>query len=202
MKWIGLTGGIASGKSTVAEIIEKNGVQVVNADHVAHQALHPGTPTYAQIVQTFGPSILSKDKSIDRTQLGALVFKNESQRDKLEKIVHPFVRKKVAEIKKDLVAQGQKMAVYDVPLLFEKKMEKDFDQILLVFCDPETQIQRLMKRNSMTREQAELRLKSQIPLSEKKEKSDVIFDNNKDLKNLEAQVIHWIQSLKGCGPLF
>lgn len=195
MKWIGLTGGIASGKSTVAEIIGKNGIPVVNADHVAHLALDPGTATYNQIVRTFGSQILSEDKTIDRARLGTLVFKNEPQRLQLEKIVHPFVRQKVAEIKKDLANKGHKAAVYDVPLLFEKSMEKDFEQILLVYCDPETQIQRLMKRNAMTREQAELRLKSQIPLENKKKMAHVVFDNNRTLKDLEVQVFNWVQSV-------
>jgi dephospho-CoA kinase len=195
MKWIGLTGGIASGKSTVAAIIEKNGIPVVNADQVAHLALDPGSPVYPKILQAFGRDIVHTDGSIDRNKLGALIFKDPSLRDTLEKLVHPFVREQVKEIRSDLASQGHPVAVYDVPLLFEKNMEKDFDHILLVSCDPETQIQRLMKRNSLTREQAELRLRSQIPIAQKKSKAHTVIENTKSLIDLEATTQAWLKTL-------
>lgn len=199
MKWIGLTGGIASGKSTVAEIISKSGIPVINADQVAHLALEPGSVVYPKIIQAFGTDILFADQSIDRNKLGAFIFKDPSQRELLEQLVHPFVRQQVQAIKKDLAQQGHKMAVYDVPLLFEKNMEKDFDHILLIFCDPETQIQRLMKRNTLTREQAELRLRSQIPLTQKKKRTiahkGVVIENLGTLKELESKVKGWLANM-------
>jgi dephospho-CoA kinase len=195
MKWIGLTGGIASGKSTVAAIIEKNGIPVVNADHVAHQALDPGSEVYPKILQAFGSGIVHGDGSIDRNQLGALVFKDAKLREKLESIVHPFVKKRVSELRKTLSTGGHDMAVYDVPLLFEKNMDKDFDRILLVYCDPETQVQRVMARNSLTRDQAVLRIQSQIPLVQKKARADDIIENTKTLIDLEIAVQRWLGTL-------
>jgi dephospho-CoA kinase len=195
MKWIGLTGGIASGKSTVAAIIEKNGIPVVNADHVAHQALDPGSTVYPKILQVFGAGVVHGDGQIDRNKLGALVFKDSKLREELEQLVHPFVKKRVSEIRKKLASDGHEMAVYDVPLLFEKNMDKDFDRILLVYCDPETQIQRLMARNSLTRDQAVLRLYSQIPLEQKKARAHDIIENTKTLIDLEIAVQRWLGTL-------
>jgi dephospho-CoA kinase len=188
MKWIGLTGGIATGKSTVAEMLRERGIPVIDADKIAHQALVVSSPVLGAIVSHFGKEILDTSGNVQRQILGKKIFKDPSLRHKLEMIVHPFVRDEVQKIKRDLVKKGVEVAVYDVPLLFEKKMEEQFDQVVVVSCDPSIQKDRLMKRNHLTSEEADQRILAQMPLSEKIKKADFVIENNGSLTDLEKQV--------------
>lgn len=189
MKWIGLTGGIASGKSTVSEILKTLGVPVVDADKLAHQALKVNQDL---IVQYFGSDILGDDGRIDRKLLGARIFTNPKNKEKLEAIVHPYVQKKAAE-KRSLLENGSDAAwaVYDIPLLFEKNREEDYDRIVVVYCKLEQQKQRLMARSELTEQEASDRLASQMSLDKKKMKADDVIDNTGSLEDLNRAVQAW-----------
>ena len=188
MKWIGLTGGIATGKSAVAEIFRNKGVAVIDADPIAHQALVPSSPVFKELVQTFGQDVLSTDGGIDRKLLGQKIFANEKLRLKLDSIVHPYVRSQVALLKQKLNDQSCKLAIYDVPLLFEKNMQKDFDKIIVVTCDPQIQKTRLMKRNNLSEKEAAQRIAAQLPMSEKIRQADFVIENNGSLEELKTAV--------------
>lgn len=188
MKWIGLTGGIATGKSTVADLFRKEQIPVIDADTIAHQALVASSPVFQKLVHEFGKEVVGFDGNIDRAKLGKKIFQNKDLRLKLDSIVHPFVRAQVALEKEKLSQQGVKIAIYDVPLLFEKNMQKDFDQIIVVSCDPQLQKSRLMKRNSLSDLEAQQRISAQLPLSEKIKHADFVIQNNGSLQELQQQV--------------
>ena len=193
MKWIGLTGGIATGKSAVTDIFRNKGVSVIDADPIAHQALVASSPVFGSLVQTFGQDVVSDNGNIDRQKLGAKIFANSSLRLKLDAIVHPFVRSQVALLKQKLVDDGCLLAIYDVPLLFEKNMQKNFDKIIVVTCDPQTQKQRLMKRNGLSEQEALLRIAAQLSMSEKVRQADFVIENNgtlEDLKNAVQKILN------------
>lgn len=198
MKWIGLTGGIATGKSTVAEIFKSRGVKIIDADPIAHQALVASSPVFDQIVQAFGQGVVSPQGNIDRQKLGKEIFANSDKRLKLDSIVHPYVRSQVALKKKELMRQGCALAIYDVPLLFEKQMQKDFDKIIVVTCSPLIQKTRLMQRNSLTEKEAEQRISAQLSMSEKVKHADFVIENNgtlEDLKNSVKKVLDQLLKL-------
>ncbi|MBY0317048.1 MAG: dephospho-CoA kinase [Bdellovibrionales bacterium] len=197
MLWIGLTGGIATGKSTVGQLLQEAGIPVIQADQIAHLALDPKTSTYQMILQTFGPGILSSDgRTIDRQALGEIVFKNPKQREVLEGIIHPFVKRHVADLRVQMKQAGTEIAVYEIPLLFEKKLEKEFDRIVVVYASDLVQIQRLMKRNSLSEKQAHARLQSQIPIDTKRSRADDVINNETTLENLKVSVQQWVTSIK------
>ncbi len=189
MKWIGLTGGIATGKSAVAEILKNQGLPVVDADQIAHQALVPSSPVFKTIVQTFGQDIIAPEGHINRVILGQKIFANKDLRLKLDSIVHPFVRLQVAAIKKTLADAGQRLAFYDVPLLFEKNMQNNFNKIIVVTCDTQTQKQRLIKRNGLSEQEAVQRISAQLSMSEKVRQADFVIENNGTLDELKNNVL-------------
>jgi dephospho-CoA kinase len=184
MQWIGLTGGIATGKSTVADLFRDKGVPVVNADEVAHQALVASSPVFQAILQTFGQDVVDASGNIDRPKLGKKIFASSELRLKLDAIVHPFVRAEVAKQKQKLAQAGHRFAIYDVPLLFEKNMQNDFDKILVVSCDAKIQKERLMKRNGLSELEATQRIAAQLPMSEKIRGADFVIENNGSLDDL------------------
>jgi dephospho-CoA kinase len=188
MKWIGLTGGIATGKSAVANFFRNKGLTVIDADPIAHQALVASSPVYQAIVQTFGQDVVFKNGDIDRQLLGKKIFANSDLRLKLDGIVHPYVRAQVAALKKDLQGKGCPLAIYDVPLLFEKNMQKDFDKIIVVTCELQTQKERLMIRNGLSESEARQRMAAQLPMQEKTRQADFVIENNGSLRDLESSV--------------
>lgn len=195
MKWIGLTGGIATGKSTVADLFRQEQIPVIDADTIAHQALVASSPVFQKLVNDFGQDVVGSDGNIDRARLGKKIFQNKDLRLKLDSIVHPFVKNQVAQEKQKLIQQGVKVAIYDVPLLFEKNMQKDFDQVIVVTCDPKTQLQRLMARNSLSEDEAKLRIAAQMSLSEKVKKADIVIQNNGSLRELASQVKRYVDAI-------
>lgn len=188
MKWIGLTGGIASGKSTVAKIIRDMGYPVVDADSLSRQVVLPQSRGWQLVIQNFGPEILLPDQSLNRSKLGEIVFNNLEKKELLEKLLHPLIQEEKQKEKSQLEGQGIELAFYDVPLLFEKNLAKDFDKTVLVYCSPELQIERLMHRGSLTREQALQRLQSQIPIDEKIKLSDYVIFNQSSIGELKTHV--------------
>jgi dephospho-CoA kinase len=195
MKWIGLTGGIATGKSTVAEFIKQSGYPVINADVVAHQALSPAGPIFHHIVRTFGQDVVAADGQIDRRRLGAKVFKDEALRLKLESLVHPYVKSEVREQRRELERKGHALAFYDVPLLFEKNMQGEFDKIILVWCDEALQLERLLKRSGLSPSEARDRIQSQMPMSQKKSQAHYLIENNSTLEHLRDETQKTLRSL-------
>lgn len=189
MKWVGLTGGIATGKSTVAQMLRYRQIEVVDADHVAHAVMAQGTPCFQEIVRTFGEGILNAKGEIDRTHLGSRVFGNLDQKKKLESIVHPEVRKRAQQERARLQAAGHALAFYDVPLLFEKNLTQEFNSVVLVYSPVDLQRQRLKLRNQhLSERDIEMRIASQIDIEAKISLSDYVIRNLAGLDELERQV--------------
>ncbi len=188
MKIIGLTGGIASGKSTVARLLEKLGASIIDADQLARDAVEPGSPAYAAIVEAFGATILHPDGTIDRPALGAIVFADPDARRRLEAITHPAIAKLAEERLARLRADGTAVAIYMAPLLVEAGVTERVDEIWVVYIDRETQMERLMQRDNMGREDALRRINSQMPMDEKRLYGKVVIDNRGDLEETDRQV--------------
>jgi dephospho-CoA kinase len=185
---VGLTGGIASGKSTVANLIKDLGITVIDADIEARLAVEPGEKAYQQIVEHFGGGILLEDGSINRPKLGDIIFNHQEERMVLNGIVHPAVRERMNEKKVAAKERGENMVVMDIPLLFESKLTDLVEKIILVYVDEDVQLERLMKRNHYTEAEAMARIGSQMPLIEKKKRSDFIIDNNGSLEQTQKQL--------------
>lgn len=199
MKWIGLTGGIASGKSTVSAILKKLSYVVVDADEIAREVVEFGSPGLRSVVREFGEDILDSAGELDRRKLGQRVFGRPQELQKLESILHPLVRARVADIKKQLTATGVQLAFYDVPLLFEKKMEADFSAVVVVSTTPELQASRLRSRNQFSDDEIQARIDSQIALQMKIQKAHFVIHNNQGLVELEREVermLEFVQKLK------
>ncbi len=191
---IGLTGSIASGKSTVSTMFEKLNIPVVDADKLSRVVVEPGEEAYRKIVHAFGEDILLEDKQINREKLGRLIFSDKMKRQKLNEIVHPAVRKEMIAEKERYLSQGEKAVVLDIPLLFESNLAHFADKTIVVFVDQEVQIDRLMKRNNFTREEAMDRINSQMSLSEKVKLADEVIDNNGSIENSYEQLLHILKN--------
>ncbi|MCL6590973.1 MAG: dephospho-CoA kinase [Firmicutes bacterium] len=188
MKKIGLTGGIASGKSSVGLILEKMGVRVISADSVAHKILEPGEAAYHQVVAEFGLGILDGQGRIDRKKLGRLVFGNERLRKRLEELTHPVIIAVIKETIDFYERSGLQLVVIEIPLLFEVGLRELVDEIWVVTVDSREQFRRLMLRDQISEEEAKSRIAAQLPLAEKEKLADVVIQNNQTLEDLEAQV--------------
>lgn len=201
MRIIGLTGGIGSGKSTVAGFLMKLGGTVVDADHLAREVVMPGTPAYVAIVGEFGTGILSADRTIDRKALGSIVFADPVARRRLEAITHPAIRKKAEERLALIRQEGTPVVFYMAPLLIEAGATARVDEIWVVYADRETQVRRVTARDGINRDEALQRLAAQMPMEEKKKFGTVIIDNRGTLAETERQVREAWQDLvrrSGC----
>jgi len=186
---VGLTGGIACGKSTVARMFVDKGAHLIDFDRLAHKVQEPEKPAWQRVVDHFGKEILAADGKIDRIKLGNIVFSNKKKISELNKLVHPFVYQEWgAQLKKISKKDMHAIVLSDVPLLFEGKKQHLFDLTLLVLIEPEEQIHRLMKRNHIRREEAEKRLKSQMPIIEKKDLADIVINNRGSMSETEKTV--------------
>lgn len=192
MKWVGLTGGIASGKTTTANLFRELRVPVVDADQLAHQALRRSQD---KIVTYFGREILDDKGEINRKALGDKVFSDPKRLKQLENLIHPFVKKQSAEKRKLFESAGKELAIYDVPLLFENNMKDQFDQVILVYIPEDVSKQRLIERSGLSEKEVEARIKSQMDIEKKKEMADVVFDNQGDIDALRAQVAEFYKSI-------
>lgn len=188
MLWIGLTGGIASGKSTVSRILRSKGFKVVDADLLAREAVQVGTPALEEIRQAFGPGVITSAGELDRKRIGEIVFADATKRERLEAIIHPRVRELAAKKRAELKASGETIAFYDVPLLYEKNMESMFDKVVVVLAERSTQLSRLMKRDGLTVEEAERRVLSQMPIGEKAKRATAVIRNEGDPSQLEHEI--------------
>jgi dephospho-CoA kinase len=185
---IGLTGGIASGKSTVSRMIMEMGIPVIDADQVAREVVEPGTKALAAIIDHFGSSVINEDGTLARKQLGAIIFENPREREILNQIVHPAVRHRMNELKQFYLDQGETTVVYDIPLLFESNLFYLVEKIILVYVDHDTQLKRLIDRDQAGITDAKQRIASQMPLAEKRERADFIIDNSSTIEETRKQL--------------
>ena len=176
MLLVGLTGGLATGKSTVARLFRDCGATLIDADRLARQVVQPGAPAWRDIVRTFGKQVLRPDRTLDREALAGIVFRDRTKLQKLNAIVHPRVARKQARLTRKIVRKAPKaVIIYDVPLLFEAGVDKRVDKIIVVTAPLKTQILRLQKRDGLTRTEALRRLRAQLPLSRKVRLADYIL---------------------------
>jgi len=188
VKLIGLTGGIASGKSTVATILKQLGAAVINADELSREVVQPGKEAWKEIVETFGPDVLQSDKTLDRKKLRTMVFDSPEARKQLEAIIHPKVRALAEERIQELAAAGKSFIVYEVPLLFEGKIHHWLRPVILVACDLATQKKRIQERDQITAAEAQRHIDAQMSLEEKRQLADYVIENNGSLEDLRRQV--------------
>lgn len=187
MKLYGLTGGIASGKSTVSRMLRELGAHVLDADVIAREVVEPGTPGLAEVAARF-PGVLGPDGRLDRARLGARVFGDPAERAALNALLHPRIGAAFLEKTQALAAQGVERLIYDAPLLIENGLHAGMDGVVLVWVPRELQKQRLMARDGLEAQAAEARLAAQLPLEEKRQHATWIVDNTGDLISTRAQV--------------
>ena len=186
---VGLTGGIASGKTTVAEMFRARGCPVIDADRLAHNLIEPGQPAHAAIVQEFGPEVLAAGGAVDRERLAALVFTDPKRLTRLNEIVHPRV---IAATEAEFTRLGREqpagVALVEAALLVEAGYHRQLDKLIITWCRPEQQLERLLAKGRLTRAQAEQRLAVQLPPEEKRRFADFVIDTSDTLASVEHQV--------------
>jgi dephospho-CoA kinase len=200
MRVIGLTGGIATGKSTVAAMLAARGAVVVDADRLAREVVEPGHPGFGEVVARFGSSILDSSGAIDRAALGAVVFADASARRELEAITHPRIASLMAEHIGAAVQAGPPLVVADIPLLFERGRDSDFPDVLLVYAAPAVQLQRLSTRDGLGATAAGQRLAAQMPVEEKRARATWVIDNSGALAATRAAVAAWWRDVVEAPP--
>ena len=192
---LGITGGIATGKSSVVQHFKGLGFPVVDADIIARHLLDQNMPAYNEVVKVFGSEILQENGEINRQLLGALVFNHPDKLQQLDELMAPFLKEKImSAIKKE--SHNQKLVIVDVPLMYEKGYDEWMDQVAVVYCTPEQQLNRLMKRNQLTEKEAKQRINSQLPIEMKKLLAEIVFDNSANLKQTLEQVDTWLSNRK------
>lgn len=189
---IGITGSIACGKSLVSNYLQEKGYTIIDADKIGHMALE-NDEVKKQLVNKFGKSIL-KDNEVNRVTLGKLVFENKENLKELNNIIHPQIRKNISE--QIQVHKNEKLVFVDVPLLFEAKFDDLVEKIIVISLDEKIQLERLMNRNSLSKEEAVQRIKSQIPVREKEKLGDYVVDNSFTQENTYSQVDRILEKLK------
>ena len=191
-----LTGGIATGKSFCLAEFAAAGVPVVDADRLARDIVAPGTPGLAAIAARFGPGVIGPDGAVDRPALARLVFSDDRARRDLEAIIHPGVYRAIERWYAELGDRGEPLGIADIPLLYETGREIDFDTVIVASCPPEMQVERLMARNGLTREEARLRMAAQMPIGEKTERADHVIDTSGGFDETAAQVRRVLEELR------
>lgn len=190
---IGLTGSIASGKSTVSNILLEKGYPIVDADRIARQVVEPGTAVIQQIEEAFGRDVIHEDGTLNRERLGTLIFDEEEKRKRLNNIIHPAIRAEMLRQKEAHLQAGAKTVIMDIPLLFESNLQSYVEKIVVVAVTPAIQQERLMKRNGFTEEEAVNRIASQISVEEKAAAADAVIDNNGTVEETEKQIIQLLE---------
>ena len=194
---VGLTGGVATGKTTVAKMFKRCGARTIDADLLARAVVEPDKPAWRAIVRAFGKTVLNTDRTLNRRVLGAIVFRNPSRLRRLEQIIHPPVAREQARLTRE-AARGDSKAVviYDVPLLFETGIDRRIAKTIVVTADRETQIARLKQRNGLTRTDALRRIRSQMPLKQKVAAADYVLDGTYPRNRLQTQVKRLYRELR------
>jgi dephospho-CoA kinase len=189
-----LTGGIATGKSYCASRFKALGVPVIEADHLARDAVAPGSPGLAAVVARFGPSVLRPDGSLNRSTLGRIVFADRVARADLEAIIHPEVYQRVREWFANLSA-GTRLAIADIPLLFETGHQHDFDHVIVAACAPELQVQRVMERDGLSEPEARARVAAQWPIDDKVARADYVIRTDGSFAETDERVRRLVDTL-------
>jgi len=192
---IAITGSISTGKSTVSKYIAKK-YPVIDADLLARDILKIDSSAYLQVVKEFGKDILLENREIDRKKLGTIIFSDKNRREALNSITHKEIRKEYQKKVEEYIQKGYKLIFYDIPLLFEVKLEKEFEKIIVVYIPEELQLERLMKRDSISKEIAIKKIQSQISIEDKKRGANYIIDNSKGLKNTYFQIDNLLKELE------
>jgi dephospho-CoA kinase len=196
IKLVGLTGGIGSGKSTVAQMLRERGIPVIDADAIARRVVEPGWPAHGEIA-TAWPEVIAADGRIDRKKLGAIVFSDLTIQARLEAITHPRIREQVAVQSAALEAAGHGLAFLEAALLVETGFYKQLDGLVVVSLDENAQLERVMARDACTRESAVARIRAQRPLADKVRVADHVIDNDGDIESTRAklaQIVHAIET--------
>ncbi|PUB15152.1 dephospho-CoA kinase [Paenisporosarcina sp. OV554] len=185
---IGLTGSIASGKSTISAMLKDKGYPIIDADLVARLVVEPGTSNLQEIEREFGSSVINKDGTLNREALGKLIFNDPAKRKQLNDLMHPAIRSEMFRQRDEHLKSGQKTLIMDIPLLFESRLQHFVDKILVVSVTEEMQLQRLMNRNSLSKDEATARIQSQLPISEKEKGADAVIYNNGTIEQSKEQL--------------
>lgn len=187
---VGLTGNIASGKSTVARLFSERGATIIDADVLSRRAVEPGTPAFDRIVERWGSDVVAPDGLLDRAALRNLVFPDHDELEELNKIVHPEVNRLRDRLVSDAVSRGDRVVVCDVPLLFEKKMADEFNRIVLVDAPRPLRLERLVRDRGLDETEALDMIAAQMPAELKRARADYVIDNTGTLTDLETKVAH------------
>lgn len=191
---IGLTGGIATGKSTVSAYLQQQGIDVIDADMVARQVIEPGGLAYEEVKTAF-PTAFS-DGELIRSKLGDIIFYDNEKRTILNELMHPKIRQQMLEMANRQEQAGQSIIVFDIPLLVEGDWKQLVDQVVVVYCPAELQKQRLMERNHLTAEEAQARMDSQLDIEQKKQLADYVLTNESTREALYQQIDSWLKTLR------
>ncbi|XP_065175544.1 dephospho-CoA kinase-like [Sycon ciliatum] len=194
---VGLTGGIATGKSTVSGMIRELGCPVIDADQISRDVVEVGQPAYKKIVSEFGESVLLPSGELNRAALGEIIFNDESKRRLLNKCTHTYIHRRMRYIVLCSFLRGHQFIVMDLPLLYETgTFLKLFHKVIVVECTPDQEVERLMLRNSLSREQALARINSQMPLEQKVQRADIVISNRGTLEETRQQTVAIVNQLK------
>ena len=196
MKIVGLTGGISSGKSTVSSYFKQLEIPVIDADEVARKVVEPNSQGAIEIRKVFGNDVFEEDGNLNRQKLGTLVFSNPENRQKLDELLQPLIKIMILDEIEAYRQKGENMIVLDLPLLFEKQYEELCEEIIVVYVPKELQLERLMKRNQYTKQEALSRMDSQLSIEEKRKRATVLFDNQGTIQQLYHQVEQWLVETK------
>lgn len=196
MRLIGLTGGIASGKSTVSALLQEQGAFIIDTDKIARAIVEPGEAAYFDIIAAFGDSIVAADGTIDRLKLGKIVFQDGKSKVLLEQITHPRIEEKVNQLIQSAKSSSCPAVILDIPLLFESGWDQRVDEVWVVNVDEITQLRRLINRNHFSDQEAMARIKAQLPLADKIRRADQVIDNSGNLSQLQAEILRiWTQTV-------
>lgn len=186
---IGLTGGIATGKSTVSRLLAERGAAIIDADVIAREIMEPEHPVLAAVSERFGPGVLNADGTLNRKKLGEIVFSNPEERKALEALTHPAIRAEMKQRMEELeAADPHRLVVADIPLLYESGLDPLFERIMVVYVPREVQLTRLMLRDGLSKEAAEQRINAQMDIEIKKERADILIDNSGGLEETKRQI--------------
>lgn len=186
---IGLTGGIATGKSTVSQMLVERGAVLIDADRIAREIMEPGSPVLREVEQHFGSHVIQKDGRLDRKKLGSIVFSDPEQRQTLESITHPAIRQEMRERMNRLEADDPgRLVIADIPLLYESGLESLYEEVMVVYVPREMQLERLIKRDGLSVSEAQSRLNAQMDIELKKKQADIVIDNSQGLSETERQI--------------
>lgn len=193
---LGLTGGIASGKSTASEYFMSKGIPVIDADKIAREVVLPGKPALQKLEETFGPDILKEDGQLNRLALAGFLFSSKEDRQLINDIMQPYIRESIEEAASRLVSDDQPLIVVDIPLLYEQNYQEMVDLVMVIAVDEDTQMQRLIARDQLTTDQAKKRILSQMPIAAKKLAADIVIDNEGTREEMYRQIDQWLDGIE------